>query len=80
MFVTIITQFVSSNSQKKQCTVVIVDDEDFEQDEVLHLKLGLPLGSNGITAMLGQNAMATVTITNYDDGLHQFYKAIKIRC
>lgn len=55
-------------TQSKSCVVNIVDDEEFEHDEVFQLKLGSPLGSFGTSATLGELSTAVVTITNYDDG------------
>ncbi|CAG5116316.1 unnamed protein product, partial [Candidula unifasciata] len=53
--------------KSKSCVVHIVDDEEFEQDEIFRLKLGSPMASNGIIATLGQQSTAVVTITNFDD-------------
>ncbi|XP_035826399.1 extracellular matrix protein FRAS1 [Aplysia californica] len=53
--------------RSKSCIVNIVDDEDFEPDEVFLLKLGLPEGSQKDQVMLGAIDTATVTITNHDD-------------
>ena len=52
--------------QSKDCVVEIVDDSVFEADETFQVKLSDLRGPEG--ASLGPHALATVTITNEEDG------------
>ncbi|XP_053388167.1 extracellular matrix organizing protein FRAS1-like isoform X2 [Mercenaria mercenaria] len=51
----------------KNCTVGIVDDDMFEDDEILHLKLTRPLGTEIVGAKIGDINSTEITITNLDD-------------
>ena len=46
----------------------IVDDEQYEEDEVFLLKLAQPQGTDKCEARIGRVNTTTVTITNPEDG------------
>jgi hypothetical protein len=52
----------------KNCTLGIVDDDFFEDDEILYLKLTRPLGSETIGAKIGEINSTEITITSLNDG------------
>lgn len=52
----------------KNCTVGIVDDDVFEDDETFFLKLTRPLGTDTIGARIGDVNSTEITVTNLDDG------------
>ena len=56
------------SSQVKNCTVHINDDSVFEPEEEFQVHLGTPLGDHWSGAMVGVNDIATITITNDEDG------------
>lgn len=59
--------FFHPGERQKNCTVGIVNDADFEDDEEFLLLLADPLSEEGFRASLGELHTATVTITNHDD-------------
>jgi len=54
--------------QVKNCTVGIVNDHVYEQDEKFLLKLASPRGTKHCDASVGQRDTATIIITNKGDG------------
>ncbi len=52
----------------KNCTILIQDDSVFEPEEEFQVHLGSPQGDHWIGAMIGVNDIATVTLTNDEDG------------
>uniref|UniRef100_A0A8C9Q481 Extracellular matrix organizing protein FRAS1 n=1 Tax=Spermophilus dauricus TaxID=99837 RepID=A0A8C9Q481_SPEDA len=59
----------------KNCTVYIHDDSMFEPEEQFRVYLGHPLGNHWSGARVGKNNMATITISNDEDGVdHIFFK------
>lgn len=52
----------------KNCTVQINDDSIFEPEEEFQVHLGSPQGDHWTGAMVGIRDVATVTITNDEDG------------
>lgn len=52
----------------KNCTVSISDDSAFEPEEQFQVCLGSPLGNHWSGARTGKVDLATVTITNDEDG------------
>lgn len=52
----------------KNCTVSIHDDSMFEPEEQFRVFLGHPLGNHWSGARVGKNSMATITISNDEDG------------
>lgn len=52
----------------KNCTVVINDDSVFEPEEQFKIYLGNPLGSHWSGARVGKIDLATITISNDEDG------------
>jgi len=52
----------------KNCSVYVSDDSAFEPEEQFHVHLGSPLGNHWSGARIGKIDMATVTITNDEDG------------
>ena len=57
----------------KNCTLGIVDDDIFEDEEIVYLKLTRPLGSEKIGATVGDINTTQITITSLNDGkFHDF--------
>lgn len=54
--------------QVKNCTVGIVDDDVYEDDEIFQLKLTRPLGTEKLGANIGDIDSTKITVTNMDDG------------
>ena len=54
--------------QVKNCTVGIVDDNIYEDDEMFMLKLARPLGTDQCEARIGTLNSTNITITNSEDG------------
>lgn len=52
----------------KNCTVSIHDDSMFEPEEQFRVYLSHPLGNHWSGARVGKNNMATITISNDEDG------------
>ncbi|KAL5018413.1 hypothetical protein ScPMuIL_004135 [Solemya velum] len=59
--------FFQPGEKVKNCTVGIVNDGDFEPEEVFLLKIGQPRGSEKCEAKLGALDTVFITITNQDD-------------
>jgi hypothetical protein len=57
--------------QQKNCTVELVDDEDYEGEEEFELRLANATTESGLTALLGDIATTTITITNHHDGQYR---------
>lgn len=52
----------------KNCSVYISDDSAFEPEEQFQVYLGSPLGNHWSGARIGKMDVATITITNDEDG------------
>ena len=52
----------------KNCTVLIVDDEDLEPEETFLLKLSAPMGADICAANIGLMNTVKIYLTNHDDG------------
>ncbi|XP_023559071.1 extracellular matrix protein FRAS1 [Octodon degus] len=55
----------------KNCTVYVHDDSMFEPEEQFRIHLGHPRGNHWSGARVGKNSLATVTISNDEDGKNQ---------
>lgn len=62
----------------KNCTVSIHDDSMFEPEEQFRVYLGHPLGNHWSGARVGKNNMATITISNDEDG--NSYSNVHLMC
>lgn len=52
----------------KNCSVHIIDDSAFEPEEQFQVYLGSPLGNHWSGARIGKIDVATITVTNDEDG------------
>lgn len=52
----------------KNCSVHISDDSAFEPEEQFQVHLGSPLGNHWSGARIGKMDVATITVTNDEDG------------
>ncbi len=52
----------------KNCTVLIVDDEDLEPEETFLLKLAEPMSADVCAANIGPMDTVKIYLTNHDDG------------
>ncbi|KAL4240400.1 Extracellular matrix protein fras1 [Mactra antiquata] len=59
--------FFNTREKVKNCTVSIIDDDDYEDNETFNLKLARPLGNDEIGARLGDMDSTEITITSKDD-------------
>ena len=54
--------------QVKNCTVKVIDDDKYENEEIFYLKLDQAQGSSDCEARIGDINSTQITITNTEDG------------
>ena len=64
--------------QVKNCTVGIVDDNIYEDDEMFMLKIARPLGTDQCEARIGTLNSTNITITNSEDGQYWLFSCIHV--